>query len=51
MILTGDDAELSETSTATNFHQLKMTPPRNAAPFSTSSARPAISMLSQSVSA
>ena len=24
MILTGDDAELSETSTATNFHQLKM---------------------------
>jgi len=26
MILTGDDAELSETSTATNFHQLKMTP-------------------------
>ncbi|WP_293787713.1 ParB/RepB/Spo0J family partition protein, partial [uncultured Aeromicrobium sp.] len=26
MVLTGDDAELSETSTATNFHQLKMTP-------------------------
>ncbi len=26
MILTGDEAELSETSTATNFHQLKMTP-------------------------
>ncbi|WP_010339700.1 ParB/RepB/Spo0J family partition protein [Sphingobium yanoikuyae] len=26
MVLTGEDAELSETSTATNFHQLKMTP-------------------------
>ncbi|WP_210358997.1 ParB/RepB/Spo0J family partition protein [Sphingomonas beigongshangi] len=26
MVLTGDEAELSETSTATNFHQLKMSP-------------------------
>ena len=26
MVLTGNDAELSEKSTATNFHQLKMTP-------------------------
>ena len=26
MVLTGDDATLSETSTATNFHQLKMSP-------------------------
>jgi ParB family chromosome partitioning protein len=26
MVLTGEDAELSETSTATNFRQLKMTP-------------------------
>jgi ParB family chromosome partitioning protein len=26
MVLTGEDAEFSETSTATNFHQLKMTP-------------------------
>ena len=26
-VLTGDEATLSETSTAANFHQLKMTPP------------------------